>query len=283
MQPMLKTKTAVLLLILGIICQSAYSADIDIEQAQPLTIVVTTTVLECAVEDAFRDSSKNIQTARLIPPGGCPGHFDLTPKFLPALMQADVILHHSFQKNLKEKIEALGVEAENLIAVKNRPSLLIPQNYLKLIREIKDKLPENLPIASDNLEKNDPVLKTRINNLENFASPWREKFKKIKVITSTHQADFCRWLGFEVTGIMKRMENMTPDRLQSLMKADAQLVVVNLQSGTQAGQTISKRKDIPLAIVSNFPNTEGYGSDYTSLFRTNIHNIIRAYKKCLSN
>jgi len=278
---MLKTKAAAIVLILGIICQPIYTEAKEADQSPTLKIVVTTTVLECAVEDAFRNSSTDIQTARLIPPGGCPGHFDLSPKFLPTLMQADVILHHSFQKNLEEKIEALGIEAENLIAVKKRESLLIPQEYLKLIREIKQKLPKNSPVTSDDIEKIDPVLKTRIENLENSASPWRKRFKGIKVITSTHQAGFCRWLGFEVTGVMKRMENMTPGRLRSLMRGDAQLVVANLQSGTQAGRTISKRKDIPLAIVSNFPKTEGYGRNYRSLFRANLQNIIRAYKKCL--
>lgn len=247
------------------------------------SVVVTTTMLETAVRDAFpADKGEGLETRLLIPPGGCPGHFDLSPGFLPLLRRADLILIHEYQDDLRGKISSLTGSDSKIISVSDNGSPLIPDNYRTLLEEVQKKAAAagaDMAGSHDSPGSGEAGIYHTLGTLKEEAGGLRSEFKDVRVIASGHQSAFCRWLGFDVRGTMKRSENMTPGDLRRLLQEEADLVVANLQSGTQAARTLAERKGIPLVILSNFPKAGGFGDDFPSLFRTNLKKLEQACQK----
>ncbi|MFW6414579.1 MAG: metal ABC transporter substrate-binding protein [Verrucomicrobiota bacterium] len=272
--------TIVLSFLLAVMTGTEVSGKSDGDSREQLSVVVTTTMLEVAVQDAFATAkSGELETRLLIPPGGCPGHFDLSPSFLPLLRNADLIIVHEFQDDLRKKITSLIGSDNRIITVSDRESLLIPENYLALVNEVQRKiggLGNDFSSADDMLSASSKGIEREMQKLQQEAAELRDKCEGTGVIASALQAPFCRWLGFDIRGTMKRTENMTPKDLRQLLEVDAELVVANLQSGSQAGKTLSGRKGVPLVILSNFPKASGYGSDYPTLFRQNLKKLEEA-------
>ena len=67
------------------------------------TIVVTTSLLQDVVERLLPEDS-GLQVFRLIPPGACPGHFDLQPSVRYPLVNARLLFRHEFQEALADKV-----------------------------------------------------------------------------------------------------------------------------------------------------------------------------------
>ena len=91
------------------------------------TIVVTTSMLEHAVNDVSGGVA-NIEIVTLIPPGSCPGHFDLSPRLVPLINRASLVIRHDYQGMLEERIRKRAGDNINVLTVETGKSLLIPQN-----------------------------------------------------------------------------------------------------------------------------------------------------------
>ena len=263
-------------LILGftVAVNSSSAMEEDRNDQRP-TIVVTTTMLEAAVRDALGHSDK-LRIIRLLPPGGCPGHFDLSPRALPLLRQARYIIRHDFQAALDRKIAHLGADDLESIAVKGHGSLLIPENYQRLVKTITKMLINHglLPAPPPDTEIELPAeFLEKMLELETLAESHRREFSGRPVIASLQQKAFCEWLGYEVKGELARPENTTPGNLRELVGTEASIVIANLQSDSGTGRTVAGRKGKSLAIISNFPNAAGYGQGYFELFKANLRQL----------
>ena len=105
-----------------------------------------------------------------------------------------------------------------------------------------------------------------------------QKWQGTAVIASTKQEEFCRWLGFTVVGVYERPENMPPKGLKNLLSKKAAMIVGNHQSDWNAAVSLGKKLDLPVAILSNFPNVEGYGSGYEQLCLNNLNRLKKAWQ-----
>lgn len=240
------------------------------------TLVVTTSMLEEAVR-ALGEAAAGVDVVRLIPPGSCPGHFDLSPRAVPSLRTADAIVRHDYQGYLEEQIVDLGVADVAVIVAETEGSLLVPLNYARLVRRVADILAGLLPDQGEPLVSAANDVSLRLVELESEIrdrpAPWR----RAPVIVSFQQAGFISWLGLDVVAEIGRPEDLTPRELERLMQLRPALVVGNLQEGLQSATTLAERMSVPLAVFSNFPGAVGYGTGYDELLLNNLERLDEAW------
>jgi zinc transport system substrate-binding protein len=235
------------------------------------TVVVTTSILESAV----RDAAGPVRIVRLLPPGSCPGHFDLSPRFLPELRAAVAVVRHDYQGVLDEKIRQMGAGEVVPVAVKTPGSLLIPANYTGIVRQVSAALGGRIRGLSADLPGVEERMKRLERELRDRPRPWEGR----AALSSHNQRLFAEWLGLKVTGTLKRADDTTPADLERLMSCEAEIIVANLQEGAQAALALGERRKIPAAVFSNFPGAEGFGQTYDDLLRENVRRLEAAWAK----
>ncbi len=260
----------VTLLMISSMPVSAASSDND-----PETVVVTTSMLAAAVEELLSPEAP-VEVIPLVPPGSCPGHFDLNPRVVPDLRRASVIVRHDYQQFLEERLADLGVGGR-LVVASTPGSLLIPEHYLALVEQVHGVLLGVLPGAEDQLRHAHQAVAARVSrhaqHARASAQPWRGR----PVVASTMQADFCRWLGMDVVAELPRGEDVSPRELGELMALDPDAVIGNLQEGVRAAEVLADRLQCPLVVLSNFPDVDGYGSGWDELFTANLERLAAAW------
>ncbi|MCK5242079.1 zinc ABC transporter substrate-binding protein [bacterium] len=250
-----------------------------IEAGNNRHIVVTTSMLKCAAAEIVNHSSGDIEIVMILPPGACPGHFDLKPDILLKMRRAATVIRHGYQAELENKLKQLGADKVKLITVETPGSLVIPDNYEKLIDQITDVLCREYPDKKQELVNNKQTSLNKIKKIKKEIMEECYLWKDQPVIAAFHQKQFAVYLGLEVVGVLKRAEEMTPLDLKKLMRTKAAMIIGNYQSGAESAKALSKRMNLPVAILSNFPDTQGYGQGYEKLVRGNIEKINQAWKK----
>jgi zinc transport system substrate-binding protein len=246
--------------------------------SEPVSLVVTTSMLERAVHE-LGDAADGVDVVRLIPPGSCPGHFDLSPKSLPALRSATAIVRHQYQGFLEARLVEMGVDDAVVIVADPDGSLLIPDHYGRLVRRIGEIVGRLMPERGVRIDAAVAAVEDRLAGLEleigARPTPWRGA----QVISSFQQAQFSRWLGLEVVAEIGRPEDTSPRDFEDLLRKSPDLVVANLQEGLEAAATVADRLGVPLVVFSNFPGADGYGSDYDGLVTHNLDRLDAAWRK----
>ena len=245
------------------------------------TIVVTTSMLEHAVNDVTGGTS-DIEIVTLIPPGSCPGHFDLSPRLVPLINRASLVIRHDYQGMLEERIRKRAGDNINVLTVETGRSLLIPQEYAAFAERIATAMEKSDRIGAFRETASTEDLTRRMSTLAGELQRRAEPFRGKPVIAAVHMKPFAEWLGFDVTGVIKRPEDMSPRDIEALVKTDAQIIIGNLQEGTDSALTLGEMKGIPVAILSNFPDAPDYGKGIVELIEKNMTRIELAWNNRLS-
>ena len=85
----IKTVVATLAPLVAVVLFSQAHASIN------PTVVVTTSLIESAVVDV---SAGTVETYRMIPPGACPGHYDVSPRDLQTIASSAAVFRHDYQE-----------------------------------------------------------------------------------------------------------------------------------------------------------------------------------------
>lgn len=239
--------------------------------ASGVTVMVTTSMLEAAVAEL---TPAGVEVVRLMPPGACPGHFDVSPGQVAAVRRADLLLRHPFQEGFEEQLARAGALSAPAAAVGRGGSLLIPANYRLLLDDVAAAL---APVAGPNLAARAGHAVRRTEEVESWLRHTAAEWVGRPVIAAGMQAEFCRWLGLEVVGTVGRPEEVSPRELEALLALEPELVVANLQSGTRAAEVLAGRLGVPLAVLSNFPGSDGDGDRWESLVEANMDRLAAAW------
>jgi zinc transport system substrate-binding protein len=248
---------------------AAVSADVE------PTVVVTTSMLSAAVSELVAPDAP-VDIIRLVPPGSCPGHFDLTPRVVPELRRASVIVRHDYQQFLEERLADLGVDGRVVVA-STPGSLLIPEHYLQLVAQVQPALKDVLPVSDQRLEDAAGEVAARVQRSARRATAAPQPWSGRPVVASAMQAELCRWLGMNVVAELPRGEDLPPRRLGELMALEPDAVIANLQEGTRAAEVLAERLGCPLVVLSSFPDVDGYGSGWDELFAANLERLAAAW------
>jgi zinc transport system substrate-binding protein len=236
--------------------------------AQPSTdIMAGSSLITNIIQDV---ADGKLETRTLIPPGVCPGHYDVKPSDIEALANSTALFIHDYQQyfqNIKGAIEA----AENpdlIITILNvTGNWMVPAVQAEAVGKIAQALgeidPENAAYYEGKATERAQAILTKGEEVENTLQ--EAGVEGVKVICAEMQAGFVSWAGFDVVATYGRPEDLSPAQMEDLVteaeEAGVALVIDNLQSGsTTLGAAMEQDIEAIPVTISNFPggleNTE---------------------------
>jgi zinc transport system substrate-binding protein len=250
--------------------------------APQFQIAVANSYLEAAVLDLGVEPAKVMS---FVPPGMCPGHFDLTPLQADRLLSCSVLLVFDFQNNLSSSLPRVRESGLKIGVIAPPPGLCVPDSYLSVVRQAAAALESaNLILAPDSAARLQAI-EERMKGLE------REVRREVNkaglpngaVLVSKHQEVFMQWLGLNPVGTFRGSDTETPRPIQSALenaaKQPVRWVLANQQEGTDLAQSLAKRLSVRMVVFSNFPVPAGDGlkrPEFDSLVRENVERLIKA-------
>jgi zinc transport system substrate-binding protein len=217
-------------------------------------VVCTTSILTHLTEEIGQEF---ITVTTIAPAGMCPAHFDIKPSQIQAVREAKILISHNFEpwiENLLTSADNTNIERLVLAGPWNTPA-----SAMEKINQISDALskqfPENEPQFHlnaqnfiESIKRDADVMKSKADQLN---------VSQFKVIASFHQASFVEWLGFDIVTTYPSPETISTKQFLELLligkREKVDLIVDNLQSGTDFGAKLASDLNSTQAILTNFP------------------------------
>jgi len=211
-----------------------------------------------------------VETRTLIPPGVCPGHYDVKPSDIVALANSKALFIHDYQENF-ENITGLIEAAENpdlIITVLNvTGNWMTPPVQANAVDKIAQALgeidPENAAYYEEKATERVQAILAKGEEVEDRLL--EAELEEVKVICADMQAGFVGWAGFNIVATYGRPEELSVADVEQLIidaiEAGVALIIDNLQSGSATlGASIEQDVEAIPVTISNFPggfeNTE---------------------------
>jgi len=236
--------------------------------AQPSAdIMAGSSLIANIIEDV---ADGKVETSTLIPPGTCPGHYDVKPSDIVALANSKALFIHSWQENF-ENITELIEAAENpdlIVTVINiTGNWMTPPVQAEAVDRIAQALgeidPENAAYYEEKAAERAQAILAKGEEVEDVLLG--AGVEEVKVICADMQAGFVGWAGFNITATYGRPEELSVADVEQLVtdaiEAGVALVIDNLQSGaTATSEAMAQDIGAIQVTISNFPggleNTE---------------------------
>jgi len=211
-----------------------------------------------------------LEPRTFLPPGVCPGHYDVKPDDVVALANSQAFFIHNYQQNY-ENVTGLIAAAENpdlIITVINiTGNWMTPPVQAEAVDKIAQALAE---IDQENAACYVGNATERAQVILDKGEEVRDRLleagvDEVKVICAEMQAGFVVWAGFDVVATYGRPEDLSSADVAQLVtdaeQAGVALIIDNLQSSsTTLGAAIEQDIEAIPVTISNFPggleNTE---------------------------
>ncbi len=250
------------------------------EPEDPRPVVATTTsYLECAVADL---SGERFRIVRLLPPGTCPGHFDVSPAMLDSLAAAKLLLRFEFQSSLDARLRHFCNDGLWIAAVVSPEGLCVPDTYIVVCRDVCHALCEADPVRAADYQRRMDEIENRMTALLNEARAEIEEAGLLgaRVLASGHQAHFCRALGLDVLATFTGREASGFKELENCIRAGTntgvRFVIANLQEGELLAAPLADRLGATVVVMSNFPSMQDNETTFDALVRRNVAALLEA-------
>jgi len=238
------------------------------QHAQPSTDIMAGSSFITSIIQNVSDGKLEART--FIPPGVCPGHYDVKSSDIEALANSKAFFIHNYQQNY-ENVTGLIEAAENpalIITVINiTGNWMTPPVQAEAVGKIAEALgeiyPENAAYYQGNATERVQVILSK--GVEVKYTLIEAGIEEVKVICAEMQAGFVGWAGFDIVATFGRPEDLSPADVNQLIteakQAGVALIIDNLQSGsTTLGASIEQDVEAITVTISNFPggfeNTE---------------------------
>ena len=211
-----------------------------------------------------------LEARALIPPGVCPGHYDVKPGDIEALANSKALIIHNYQQNYQNVVGAIEA-AQNpdlVIKVINMTgNWMVPTVQIEGVSKIAQALTEIYP---ENAAYYQGRAAERVQAILAYGEQVKGRLQDagvdgVKVICAEMQTGFANWAGFNVTATFGRPEDLSPaqmaDLIHNAQEFGVVLIIDNLQSGSATlGASIGQDIEAIPVTISNFPgglqNTE---------------------------
>jgi len=223
------------------------------------------------ITDIIQDvADGKLKVYTLIPPGMCPGHYDVKPSDVETLANSRVLIIHNWQQNMKN-VTGLVESADNpdlVIKVIDVPDMpMVPQIQAETTAKIALALgeidPENSAYYQEKAAERTQAILAKGEEVKDKLQD--ANVSGVKVLCVEYQAGFVEWAGFDVVATYGRPEDLSVAEVEELIieaqEAEVALVIDNLQSGaTATGEAMAQDIGAIQVTISNFPggleNTE---------------------------
>lgn len=222
-------------------------------------IVAGTALIQCAVQDLIPGAAVPLT---LIPPGSCPGHYDMRPGDIQRVAACDTLLIHPWQEtlaNVAGVVRASGIPRDKVLVVPVPGNWMAPDAYAEALESLAEILvtkgmgPEGL---SDRAEQ-------RGNEVRSLGRKLQDRLRtagapNTAVMCQDMIQPFVEWAGFAVAGPFGRSEDLSAGDVEALVRLGKEqgvtLVIDNLQSGDEKmGETLARELGADRVAISNFP------------------------------
>jgi len=257
--------------------ENSAKTDVKEENTEKVKVIVTTSLIESIVKEIGGD---NFDVTVMVPPGGCPGHFDVKPEDVKAVASASVFLKHGWEtwaENLIESANNPNLKVETIVIKGN---WMVPSFQIEAVDKIVAVL-SGIDEANSNVyEKRVAAYKEKVGNIAAGAKKKCDEagFSKINVICAQMQEGFVKWLGFNVVATYGRPDELTPEVIKELVDTcnehDVKLVIDNLQSGPTAGLQVAEEVGANHVTLSNFPGAVEGANDYDGNLNHNLDEVL---------
>jgi zinc transport system substrate-binding protein len=252
---------AIILMLLGALSAGCQKSALNEQTKDKIRIVTSDTILSGMSESLL--PSEFFAVAAILPPGQCPGHYDIKLADIAKVKRADLVL--SFLGMPFMKHAEVDENRQLLIDAKDR-NWMAPDSYVTGLDFLADKFSERFP-------EHQQQISTRREHAILEVSEWNRSLSdRIKragvsrksIIASSMLREPLEWMGFRVVGEYGRPESISVKTIAALIRIGrAQkpaMIVDNLQSGPEAGKGIAEALGAPHVILSNFPSEKGYAA-----------------------
>jgi len=242
-------------------------------------IAVTSTYFESAVRDI---AGSEVRVLTLMPPGGCPGHFDVRPSQVEQLRKCRLLVRFDFQGFLDKKFADVISSGLKISEVKISGGLCQPEAYLSSCKQVGQALIKAGLIDAETVKARSVLVEDRMIKITRWA---KEQIRKAglnghAVIASEHQASFCNWLGLDVVATFPSADTVRFSQMNEAIKrgqkAHIGMVVGNLSEGRQTADAIAERLGARVVVFGNFPIPGKAEPTFDDLFHENVKKLIRA-------
>ncbi len=245
-------------------------------------VVTTTSKISSVIEEI---AGEKVKVITLIPPGECPGHFDIKVNDILTLEKNPYLFAHGYENYFKKIKRTVKNPELKVFILKEERNWQIPPVHLEVLKKVLKIVSDLFPDEKNYFYKNFLIRKKEI---KNFESEIKEKIKENgffgkKVISQKYLEDLLKYLGFEVVETYGRKEDLNPQKIISLIekgkKEKVEIVIDNLQAGPDTGKVISDELKIPHIVFSNFPGGFKNTEDLTKTLRENLKYLFKKYGK----
>ncbi|MCL6446630.1 MAG: metal ABC transporter substrate-binding protein [Armatimonadetes bacterium] len=257
------------------------------KESKKLKVAAGTTLIAGIVQEVGGDK---VEVVNIVPPGQCPGHFDLKPEDVRKLADAKLLLRHDWQGGMftKELLDSVHNKELEVVEIAVAGNWMAPPAQKEAVQKITGVLTEKDPANKAYYEEKTNRLAALIEtkDRETRARLQAADVSSVKVMCSEMQQGFLKWAGFDVVATYGRPEELNPQKIQELLnkgkQAGVKLVVDNLQSGPDAGQGIAKELGAAQVTISNFPGGLPQTETWSAALEKNVELLLDALKKSRS-
>ncbi|MEA3253556.1 MAG: metal ABC transporter substrate-binding protein [Chloroflexota bacterium] len=255
--------------------------------ARPATDIVagSSTIADIA-QDVAGDK---LEVRCLIPPGMCPGHYDVKPSDVEAVANSKALIIHNWQQKMAN-ITGLIEAADNpdlvikIIDIMDAP--MIPDVQSETVDKVTQALSELNPgdaaYFQQRADERKQVVLAKGEEIQNRLE--EAGVSGVKVLSSNMQAGFIKWAGFDVVATYGRPEELSVADVEKLVnqarQAGVALVIDNLQSGgTKNSEAMARDIGAAQVSISNFPGGFEGAETWIETVDKNVDLILEALSK----
>jgi ABC-type Zn uptake system ZnuABC Zn-binding protein ZnuA len=191
-----------------------------------------------------------------------------------ALSEAKVIILHAFQAAMKEKLLRIGGKEKDFIILPDQGSLATPPGYSLLLEQLAGLVPELLPELAAPAQAGLKAALDRVEQARTQAETIAGKRLQGRVVVvARFQKDFVMFYGLKVAAVIEPGEPSLREFhevVEAGRAAGAVAVVGNQQSGEKSFAAVAQVLDVPLIMLSNFPEKKEGRLDYEDFLVSNV-------------
>ncbi|MFA5645895.1 MAG: metal ABC transporter substrate-binding protein [Candidatus Ratteibacteria bacterium] len=244
--------------------------------AAPIKIVATTSQLGSLVQEI---GGNLVSPVVMIPAGSCPGHHELRPGDIRALLSGAGFIYHGWEGFAENVIERAKIASLSICKIDLSGSWLLPATQSRAAEMVYQFLSRIDNSHSAQYRNNYETFLKKMASLEktiSFSST-RLRLRGLPVIVSDQQDDFLLALGVDVVASFGREESLTLSDMNQMIlvgrKKKVKMVVENLQSASGVGKRIAEQLQVPYVVISNFPGAWPGTSNIESTVKENIRRL----------
>ena len=241
-------------------------------------IAVASSYLAAAARDLLGD---DLPLLLLAEPGMCPGHFDLRPSQSRQLRACALLVRFDFQSSLDVRVVPTATNSPRVVAVTVPGGMCEPASYLATCRQLAESFVTERRLSREDAQRRLAAISERMDQLTTWARQQvaDASLRGLPVLSSGHQAAFCRLLGLNVIAPFSAADaaplRQIDEAVTAGQQAEVRLIIANLPEGRQAADALADRLGSTVVIFGNFPDADGARA-FDELVRRNVSVLVEA-------